>query len=253
MLNTEPMLRRLPMPRRLIVNADDFGLSAGINRGIIDAHERGIVTSASLMVRGAAAAAAADYGRNDSQLSVGLHIDLAEWIYSDNAWTPLYQLVDLTDPVAVEHEVRRQLDLFISLMGRPPTHLDSHQHVHRDEPTQSVARTLAGELKIPLRHFSAVQYCGSFYGQSAKGYPLPDAIRADALVALLGRVPSGITELACHPGYANDVDSTYRAERACEVAALCDPRLQRIARDQRVDLVSFSAIPLVNSTRRPLS
>ena len=49
--------------RVLIVNADDFGLSAGVNRGIVEAHERGIVTSASLMVRRPAAREAADYAR----------------------------------------------------------------------------------------------------------------------------------------------------------------------------------------------
>ena len=62
-----------PLPREashgfetvLIVNADDFGLSEGVNRGIIEAHERGIVTSASLMVLRPAAASAADYSRED--------------------------------------------------------------------------------------------------------------------------------------------------------------------------------------------
>ncbi|HET6878854.1 MAG TPA: ChbG/HpnK family deacetylase, partial [Pirellulales bacterium] len=223
-------------------NADDFGLSAGINRGIIEAHERGIVTSASLMVRGSGAAAAADYGRKDSRLSVGLHIDLAEWIFRDGAWTPLYQVVELADPAAVEQEVLRQLDAFNDLLGRPPTHLDSHQHIHRDEPLRTVAQRLAAKLKVPLRHFSAVQYCGSFYGQSAKGDPVPEAIRADALLAVLRCLPPGITELACHPGYPDDVETTYRAERACEVAALCDPRLRQVALEQRIELVNFSAI-----------
>jgi chitin disaccharide deacetylase len=233
---------RTPKMRRVIVNADDFGLSAGINRGIVEAHERGIVTSTSLMVRGDAAAAAADYGRQDSRLSVGLHIDLAEWIYRDDAWSPLYQVVDLADPAAVEREVRRQLDAFLGLMGRRPTHLDSHQHLHREAPLRSVAQRLAAELKVPLRHFSAVRYCGSFYGQSAKGDAVPEAIRADALLAVLRGLPPGITELACHPGYADDVETTYRAERACEVAALCDPRLQRVALEQCVELINFSAI-----------
>jgi len=49
--------------RRLIVNADDFGQSPGINRGIMEAHERGIVTSVSLMVRWPAAVEAAAYAR----------------------------------------------------------------------------------------------------------------------------------------------------------------------------------------------
>jgi predicted glycoside hydrolase/deacetylase ChbG (UPF0249 family) len=230
--------------RQLIVNADDFGLSAGINRGIIEAHEHGIVTSASLMVRGAAAAAAADYGCKNSRLSIGLHIDVAEWIYRDEGWAPLYQVVDLTDQAAVEKEVRRQFDAFTGLMGRAPSHLDSHQHVHRDEPLRSVAQSLAGELKVPLRHFSAVQYCGHFYGQSAKGQPVPDAIDVEALLGVLGRLPAGITELACHPGYPDDIETTYREERVREVAALCDARARSFVVDAEITLINFSAIPL---------
>ena len=49
--------------RRLIMNADDFGISPGVNAGIIEAHERGIVTSASLMVRWPDAVAAANLGQ----------------------------------------------------------------------------------------------------------------------------------------------------------------------------------------------
>ena len=64
------------LARYLIVNADDFGQSTGINKGVIQAHEEGIVTSASLMVRWPAAPEAAAYARNRPGLSVGLHVDL---------------------------------------------------------------------------------------------------------------------------------------------------------------------------------
>src|SRR5207249_100992 len=82
----------------LIVNADDFGLSPGVNRGIVAAHEQGIVTSASLMVRWSAAAAAADYGRGHPALSLGLHLDFGEWAYRGGAWVRLYKVVSLDDP-----------------------------------------------------------------------------------------------------------------------------------------------------------
>jgi hypothetical protein len=62
------------MNRRLTVNADDFGLSEGVNRGIV----RGIVTSTSLMVRGTAGPQASALARELPELSVGLHLDLAE-------------------------------------------------------------------------------------------------------------------------------------------------------------------------------
>src|SRR5579884_3453160 len=95
--------------KHLIVNADDFGLTSGVNRGIIEAHEHGIVTSASLMVRGAAAKEAADYALGRAELSVGLHLDLAEWRYANGQWFAAYEVVDASDADAVERECERQL------------------------------------------------------------------------------------------------------------------------------------------------
>ena len=78
----------------LVVNADDFGLAPGVNRGIIRAYEHGIVTSTSLMVRGAAAVDAGRYARLRPELAVGLHVDLGEWSYVDGDWAPEYEVVD---------------------------------------------------------------------------------------------------------------------------------------------------------------
>lgn len=64
-------------PRRLIVNADDFGRSASINEAVIRAHREGILTSASLMVNEPASDAAADLARQNPKLGVGLHLTLA--------------------------------------------------------------------------------------------------------------------------------------------------------------------------------
>src|SRR5258708_3414128 len=111
--------------RTLIVNADDFGQSRGVNRGIIEAHERGIVTSASLMVRWPAAAEATASARNHPRLSLGLHLDFGEWACRDGTWVPLYCVVDESDATAVAAEVARQLDAFRTLVGRTPSHLDS--------------------------------------------------------------------------------------------------------------------------------
>src|SRR4051812_9848181 len=116
------------LPKYLIVNADDFGLSAGINRGIIEAHERGIVTSTSLMVRGAAAGEAAQYALAHPELSVGLHVDLCEWAHRGGEWLRLYEVVPFDDAAAVAREVARQLDAFRAHIGHSPTHVDSHQH-----------------------------------------------------------------------------------------------------------------------------
>jgi predicted glycoside hydrolase/deacetylase ChbG (UPF0249 family) len=226
--------------RYLIVNADDFGLSPGVNAGIIAAREYGIVTSASLMVRMPAADEAADYGRRNPEFSVGLHVDLGEWAYRDGEWVKSYEVVPADNREVVAVEVACQLQRFRELTGQAPTHLDSHQHVHRDEPTRSVLAEVASSLGVPLRHFSpVVAYCGGFYGQTATGVPLPDAISVVGLCATVAALPAGITELACHPGTGTDFVSDYAAERATELKTSCDPRVKRALWDSGIELISF--------------
>ena len=137
------------MPARLlIVNADDFGLSEGVNRGIITAHEQGIVTSASLMVSGAAAGPAAAYARRRPQLDLGLHVDLGEWRFAQGEWIAVYHVVPLDHYEDVALELERQLDAFRSLVGRNPTHIDSHQHVNARERILEVLKSLSDERRV---------------------------------------------------------------------------------------------------------
>ena len=231
----------MPMSRAVIVNADDFGQSAGINRGIIEAHERGIVTSASLMVRWPAAAAAGAYARAHPRLSVGLHVDLGESIYRAGEWIALYERVDRQDARAVEAEIRAQLSLCREVLRRAPTHLDSHQHVHTEEPARSILDGIAKELGVPLRHRSSrLRHDGRFYGQTRTGEPLTTGITAAHLVAMLRGLPDGVTEVACHPGFADDLVTMYQAEREVELAALCDPGVRRALCDEGIALIGFA-------------
>jgi predicted glycoside hydrolase/deacetylase ChbG (UPF0249 family) len=232
-----------PAEKLLIVNADDFGLSAGVNRGIIRAHEHGVVTSASLMVRQPAAAEAAAYAKTTPSLGLGLHLDLGEWVYRGGRWAAAYEVVSLKDPAAVAAELGRQLGAFRKLTGRDPDHFDSHQHVHRDEPVRSIAVELAARVGVPLRHFHGqVRYRGDFYGQTGKGEPLAEAIGAAALARVVRSLAPGVTELACHPGDDAALDSPYRAERVREVEALCDPEVRAALTDAGVRLITFAGI-----------
>jgi predicted glycoside hydrolase/deacetylase ChbG (UPF0249 family) len=230
--------------RRLIVNADDLGQCDGVNRGIAEAAERGIVRSASLMVRWPGAEPAARlFTTSYPAVSLGLHLDLAEWAFRDGAWFPLYQVVDPDDAAAVDDELCRQLGAFVRLTGSLPTHLDSHQHVHHHEPLRSRLLAAGGRLGIPVRGFGAVAYCGAFYGQTGKGDPYPEGITFEALVAVLDTLAGGTTELGCHPG-ADDLtglDSMYRAERTVERRVLCDPRLPVALAERGITLASFAA------------
>jgi predicted glycoside hydrolase/deacetylase ChbG (UPF0249 family) len=230
--------------RFLIVNADDLGRSNGVNRGIVEAHERGIVTSASLMVRWPAAISAAAWAREHTRLSVGLHIDLGEWTYGKSGWECRYQVVAHDDPAEVHREVRRQLSTFRELLGTDPSHLDSHQHVHLEEPVRSAALSIGEELGIPVRHLTPeVHYCGDFYGQSGEGWPYPEGITVEALVRIISGLHGGVTELACHPALDVDIESMYAEERVREVATLCDQRVRSAIDLARIRPVSFRSSP----------
>jgi predicted glycoside hydrolase/deacetylase ChbG (UPF0249 family) len=230
--------------RALIVNADDFGRSPGINRGVVRAHTEGIVTSASLMVRYDDAIGAAAAARENPTLAVGLHVDMAEWELRDGLWHASYEVVPSGTRAELEAEVLRQLDRFRELMGRDPTHLDSHQHVHRDEPLRSVVTEVAAHLGVPLRHSASIRYCGAFYGQGRHGTSMPEALAPAALATLIRDLPDGITELCCHPSESVDFPSSYATERLLELRALCDPSARRAIEEAGVRLCSFADVSI---------
>ncbi len=144
------------------------------------------------MVRWLAASEAAAYAREHPSLSLGLHVDLGEQILRSGEWVPLYTVVSLQDSRAMRDEISRQLEMFRRLMGRDPTHLDSHQHVHLREPVRTLLIVeMARRLDIPLRNcYPEVSYCGGFYGQTAEGTPLPDVISVDGLIRILETLPA---------------------------------------------------------------
>lgn len=229
--------------RVLIVNADDFGLSGGVNAGVVQAHEQGVVTSASLMVRGGGARDAAEYARRTPSLAVGLHVDLGEWVFVDGQWRERYRLVADDDRAGARAEARAQLELFRGLIGRDPTHIDSHQHVHFGSPAAHALVEIAEELGVPVRHFTeSVRYLGDFYGQAGTGGINHDAITVSNLTSLIRELPPGATEIGCHPAAVVDFDSVYGAERVVEVETLCDPAVRGVLAEEDVILRSFAEL-----------
>jgi len=230
----------------VVVNADDFGQSVGINRGILRAHREGIVTSASLMVRGSAAQEAVVAARLHPGLAVGLHLDLGEWAVLDGTWEALYRVVDLEEPAEVEREMRRQVAAFRRLLGRWPTHLDSHQHVHLDEKVRPAATRIARELGVPLRNCSpGVAYRGDFYGQTVLGETMPQWISEERLVGLLRSLGPGVQEIACHPASTANLEvdlpaTAYREERLKETHVLCAPTVRTAISELGIRLLSFA-------------
>ena len=238
--------------RLLIVNADDFGLSHGVNAGVRQAHEQGIVTSAGLMVRGRAATEAAEYARRTPTLSLGLHVDLGEWEYAEGGWRERYQLYARDDTAAARAEARAQLEMFRGLVGRDPTHLDSHQHLHMGTAAALVLAEIGEELDVPVRHLTdGIRYIGEFYGQSDRGDPHPEGVAPATLVQLIRRLGPGVTEIGCHPAVTVDFESVYGRERVIELETLCDPELRRVLADEEIELRSFSELEGFGARRRP--
>jgi chitin disaccharide deacetylase len=214
--------------RRLIINADDFGLSAGVNQGILEAHIRGVVTSTSLMVYGAAAERAAADARRHRELSVGLH-----FVEDGTA--------DLDDHTQLTRAFKQQLERFRALVGADPTHVDSHHHVHAEEDRLSAFADLTTPLGVPLRHDGRIAHVGGFYGQWEYGVTDLAHVRAPFLLHLVAtEVPEGVTELACHPARViGDFNSLYLNERAVELQTLTTPGLRDDIEALGVQLVSF--------------
>jgi chitin disaccharide deacetylase len=152
--------------KQLIVNADDFGLTEGVSRGILQAHRTGIVTSTTLLANGAAFLAAVNLGREAPELGIGVHLNLSEGI----PVCPAGEIPTLVDAQGrlhltpgrlrramllgrahrsdIETELRAQIAKVVK-EGITPTHLDGHMHVHVLPGVSEIVIKLAQEFHIP--------------------------------------------------------------------------------------------------------
>jgi predicted glycoside hydrolase/deacetylase ChbG (UPF0249 family) len=217
--------------RVVIVNADDLGFCADVDRGVFEAHDRGIVTSASLLVDGPDAEAAIHEVRKRPSLGLGIHVafDLRG-----------RQLVDVQDLGAVQRELDRQLEAFVRLTGGPPDHIDSHHHVHRSFNIARVFLEAGRRHGVPVRGFSDVVFVGRFYGQVEFGKTELSRISVDALMALLRSLSPGVFEVSCHPGRPEARrDAVYNSEREVELKALTDARVKKVIADGGIRLINY--------------
>jgi chitin disaccharide deacetylase len=215
-----------------IVNADDFGMSHGVNRGIIEAHQAGVVTSTSLMVTMPASGEAALLTRQTPELSVGLHVD-----FTGESPDPAAALSARTIHYA---DLELQLLRFRELLGCLPTHIDSHQNVHRYPQLLPLFQDLANRYGLPLREYSRARYFPDFYGQWDGETHLEQVSPGSLLQMLETEFHEGITELSCHPGHIDaDFHSFYAREREEELRTLCNPFIRDKLSELGIKLISF--------------
>jgi predicted glycoside hydrolase/deacetylase ChbG (UPF0249 family) len=213
--------------RYLVVNADDFGACSGVNLGIVEAHRRGIVASTSLIVDTGAAEEAARLAAECPDLGVGLHVTLRP----------------ATDRGRCRRDIEAQVERFQELLGRPPTHVDSHHHVHARPDLLPAFRDVCLRRGLPLRGYSQVRWCRRFYGQWG-GRSHPEQISVASLKRILEQdLIDGITELSCHPGRDDPtLVSTYTTERERELHTLCDVRVRSFLDRAGVTLIHFGRV-----------
>ena len=247
--------------KRLIVNADDYGRTAGVNAGTLEAHLTGIVTSATVMILESAAREGVRLARERApRLALGLHCVLTgggapasppgklptlapggKFVRNAEA------LPDSIDPDEVRRELEAQIALFESAAGRLPSHLDSHHHCALHPAVQPVFAALAAERGLPARAANdrareTLQALGvrvpdrfldGFYAEGAT---------VENLRSLISGLEDGTAELMCHPGRPDAellAASTYAVERAREVQILCDPAIRLLLNERGIELVAF--------------
>ena len=282
----------------LIVNADDYAMSPGVSRGVLEAHTRGLVTSTTAVVNTPGATEALAAARAGApRLGLGLHVNLSfgrpvllpsvvpSLVGEDGHFFSGARLLDAMDRFRaddVRREMAAQFARFAELVGRPPDHLDSHQHIGCLQPDVFAAMlALADAADIPLRDpgdflnpcrlsrllhrigrenhgagprwedFKHLPATLSVLCRGLPRYRSPDAFcyefygsgaRLEVLLDLLDGLPEGVTELMCHPGHADGLEDGYRAPRERELAILQDPLLLDAVRERGVVLTSFAVL-----------
>ncbi len=227
--------------KRLVVNADDFGFTPDVNRGIVAGHRDGILTATTLMANGEAFDDAVQLARETPSLDVGCHLVL---IQGRSLIPPFAELpasaAELMRALAarrirVYDELAAQVRRILAA-GLRPTHLDTHKHTHLAPPVLDAVARIAEEFEIPWvrRPFdipltalrggvpwlkratsSGLQVLrGRFHRVLARhgcrttdhfaGFQITGRFRAPELAQLIRELPAGVTEFMCHPGYCGE-------------------------------------------------
>jgi predicted glycoside hydrolase/deacetylase ChbG (UPF0249 family) len=203
--------------KNLIVNADDLGWTAGVNRGIAEAHRKGLVTSTSLLANGRAFASALEVARANPELGVGVHLNLSDGPPTaspkkvSGLLNPAGQLEASPENLLLRiasrglelDEVEREWDAQIckiQIAGIAPTHLDGHKHVQMLPGLFEIALRLAkkyGIRAIRVSHEeSKLRAVLSSGGHQKTGVVIKQGVQARGL-KLLAR---DAREMADHAG-----------------------------------------------------
>jgi len=263
--------------RKLVVNADDFGFTRDVNRGIVEAHRNGILTSTTLMATGAAFDDAVGLARENPALDIGVHLVLVGEPPFPITMAQLTRAL-LLGRIRIYEELRAQVRRILDV-GLEPTHLDTHKHTHLLPPVLDAVARLSEEYKIPWvrRPFdfpltpatrptigwakrATSQALGIVRRRFARvlarhgcrstdhfaGFQITGRYNAAELAQLIRALPEGSTEFMCHPGICGDelrgARTRLKESRERELQALTSPEVRAALAESGVELVNYRSL-----------
>jgi len=238
----------------LIINADDFGYSRAVNYGIIDAHQKGVLTSTTCMTNMPAVEHAYDLGKQYKSLGIGIHLSLTcgrpllknhqTLVDADGNFKKLhhYQEKFHVDEEELYQEWKAQIEAFLD-SGLIPTHVDSHHHINNLEPILPVFIQLAKEYGLPVRNnFSQESVDASLTTTDHFEYN-PEILLADTETILHHYKGAETVEIMCHPAYLDKFimdNSSYATPRLEELETLTHPTTKsKLMNSEHFKLISF--------------
>lgn len=239
---------------KLIVNADDFGYSEGVNHGIISAHKNGIVTSCTVMANMPGFKHGMKLIKENPTLKCGVHMTLTcykpilkdhKTIVDENGnffRNPSEEVLKNIDLEEVYREFKAQIEKVRERVEI--THLDSHHHVHCQEYLRPVIERITNEYKLPIRKsvdmipIEGIKYAqclGSFYMDNAKEEYFKEHL--EELKAY------EVIDLMCHPAFVDAFlmgSSSYNVQRAQEHKILTSEKVKKLLDDNGFELINYS-------------
>ncbi len=210
--------------RKLIVNADDFGISPGISHGILYAIRKGIVTSTSILLNRNHLSHTQKLVQQNSDINWGIHIQVED------------KNITAESIVAKTNE---QLGVFQRYFKFKPTHLDYHKGFKFSKKMYFKIRMLVKKQQLEFRYDNNHYIETRFYGLIS-GRPTPENISTSHLISCLDSLEPGSTELICHPGWtSNRLKDPYRMQRNREVEVLTSDKVKNAIKRKRIDLIDF--------------
>ena len=257
------MAKLAPTQRFLIVNADDLNHAEEINAGIAVGISSQIITSTSAIVNTTVLPSTCDIVDANRQVSVGLHFMISRYApvapISDirslmcNGRFMLASVEDdwgdaIESFVAreVATELSAQMDRFVSIFDRPPSHIDSHHYVHAHQPVKDVVLEYALKHAIPVRRpeaptvkpTSAMTCCPMMTDYLITEFRRGD-VRWPNLRESLLHLGVGWSELVCHVRRPRGCTGVYESQRAQELSVLCSAPCIALLHELNVSLRSY--------------